>query len=54
MDLNFVEVIAQVGFPIAVASYTLIVLNNTIKQNTSLLEKIALKLDLELTQNDKK
>lgn len=34
---EIITVISQVGFPIAVATYTLIVLNKTIKENTKIL-----------------
>lgn len=34
---EIITVIGQVGFPIAVATYTLIVLNKTIKENTQIL-----------------
>ncbi|UWG95508.1 YvrJ family protein [Dehalobacter sp. DCM] len=34
MELDLVTLIGQLGFPIAVASYTLIKLDQTIKENT--------------------
>ena len=47
MDLNaYVQIIAQVGFPIAVATYSLVVLNKTIQRNTEVMTKIAAKLDI--------
>ena len=47
MEFDVVNVISQVGFPIAVAIYSLVVLNKTIQQNTEIMIKIATKLDLE-------
>lgn len=47
MELDIVNVISQVGFPIAVATYTLVTLNNTIKKNTEVMTKIATKLGVD-------
>jgi hypothetical protein len=44
---EIVNVISQVGFPIAVAIYALVKLNNTISENTKVLTQIAAKLDVE-------
>lgn len=41
------QLISTVGFPIAVASYSLIVLNKTVQKNTEVMTKIATKLDIE-------
>lgn len=45
--MDLVSVISQVGFPIAVATYSLVVLNKTIQKNTEVMTKIATKLDIE-------
>ena len=34
MEFDIIQVISQVGFPIAVATYSLTRLNNTIQENT--------------------
>jgi hypothetical protein len=50
MDSNqIVAFISQVGFPIAVATYSLVVLNKTIQKNTEVMTKIAAKLDIDTT-----
>lgn len=41
------QLISTVGFPIAVASYSLVVLNKTVQKNTEVMTKIATKLDIE-------
>lgn len=41
-----VQVVSQVGFPIAVACYSLIVLNKTIQKNTEIMTRIDAKLDI--------
>jgi len=51
--MELVQVISQVGFPIAVATYSLVVLNTTIQKNTEIMTKIATKLDIEAVQNSK-
>lgn len=45
--VDIVQVISQVGFPIAVATYSLVVLNETIKRNTDVMTKIAVKLGID-------
>ncbi len=45
--MDLVQVVSQVGFPIAVATYSLVVLNSTIKKNTEIMTKIATKLDID-------
>lgn len=52
--MDLVQVISQVGFPIAVATYSLVVLNKTIQRNTDVMNKIATKLDIEITANETK
>lgn len=47
MEMDIVQIISQVGFPIAVACYVLIVLNNTVKKNTEILIKISEQLDID-------
>ena len=44
--MDLVALISQVGFPIAVASYSLLVLNKTVQRNTEVMTKIAAKLDI--------
>lgn len=47
MDVTeIVQVVSQVGFPITVAGYSLIVLNKTIQENTKIMTRIAAKLDI--------
>lgn len=41
------QLISTVGFPIAVASYSLVVLNKTVQKNTEVMTKIATKLDID-------
>jgi hypothetical protein len=47
MEVEMVNFISQVGFPIAVATYSLVVLNKTVQRNTEVMTKIATKLDIE-------
>lgn len=47
MNMDILQAISQVGFPIAVASYSLVVLNKTVHKNTEVMTKIAAKLDIE-------
>lgn len=54
MTAELTQLISTVGFPIAVASYTLITLNKTIQknttivqENTSLLKRVIAKLDIK-------
>lgn len=44
--MDLATLISQVGFPIAVATYSLVTLNKTIKANTKVLVLIAEKLDV--------
>jgi len=46
VELDLVAVISQVGFPIAVATYALVTLNKTVKENTTVMIKIAAKLNI--------
>jgi hypothetical protein len=46
VEIDIINAVSQVGFPIAVATYALVVLNNTIRKNTEVLTKIAVKLDV--------
>jgi hypothetical protein len=52
--MDLVSVISQVGFPIAVATYCLVVLNKTIQKNTEVMNKICAKLDVDTTVDEKK
>ena len=45
--MDLATMISQVGFPIAVATYSLVVLNKTIQKNTEVMTKIATKLGIE-------
>ena len=48
------KIISSVGFPIAIASYVIIVLNKTLNENTMILTKLVEKMDnLECRLDDK-
>lgn len=47
LEMDIVSVISQVGFPIAVAVYSLVVLNKTVQRNTEVMTKIATKLVID-------
>lgn len=47
MEMDIVQIISQVGFPIAMATYFVVVFNKNLKENTQVLIKIAEKLDIE-------
>ena len=47
MEFDVLAAISQVGFPIAVAAYSLIVLNKTIQRNTEIMTRIAARLDID-------
>lgn len=49
--MDLVQLISQVGFPIAVATYSLVVLNNTIKQNTTTLQNLTTEITFLRTTN---
>jgi hypothetical protein len=49
---QLITFISQVGFPIAVATYSLVVLNKTVQRNTDVMNKIAVKLDIETTTTE--
>ena len=56
VEMDILTAISQVGFPIAVAVYSLVTLNNTIKRNTEVMNRIATKLDIncdEVTKEGK-
>lgn len=53
MNFDIVQVISQVGFPIAVATYSLVVLNKTIQRNTEVMQQIAVKLNINTTEDEK-
>lgn len=44
MEFEILQAISQVGFPIAVASYSLVVLNRTIQENTKVLVRLEEKI----------
>jgi hypothetical protein len=50
--MDLAQLISQVGFPIAVAAYSLVVLNKTVQKNTEVMTKIATKLGVD-TVDDK-
>lgn len=52
MEFDVIQMISQVGFPIAVATYSLVVLNKTVQRNTDIMTKIATKLDIQ-TESEK-
>lgn len=45
--MDLVQLISQVGFPIAVATFALIKLDKTMNANTRVMIKIAERLDVE-------
>ena len=47
VEMDIFSVISQVGFPIAVAVYSLVVLNKTVQRNTEVMTKIATKLGID-------
>ena len=48
------KLISSVGFPIAIATYVIVVLNKTLNENTLVLTKLVEKLDgLEARLDDK-
>ena len=47
MLTSVLAAISQVGFPIAVATYSLVVLNKTIQKNTEIMNRIAARLDID-------
>lgn len=47
MEFDVLQAISQVGFPIAVATYSLVILNKTVQKNTEIMTKIATKLDID-------
>lgn len=51
MELDIVQIVSQVGFPIAVAAYSLTRLERTVKQNTLVMQAVALKMGV-YKQND--
>ena len=42
---NIIALISNVGFPIAIATYIIVVMNNTLKQSNELLTKLVEKID---------
>jgi hypothetical protein len=52
MEMDIVALISQVGFPIAVATYTLVRLNSTIGENTKMLNAIYQKLMGEVPKGE--
>jgi hypothetical protein len=54
MNFDIVQVISQVGFPIAVATYSLVVLNKTVQKNTDVMTRIAAKLNIDTSSLDDK
>lgn len=47
MELDIIQLISQVGFPISVATYALVTLNKEIKKNTEVMIRISEKLDIK-------
>lgn len=50
MEIDVLNAISTVGFPIAVATYSLVVLNKTVQENTKVMIQISEKLDLKESQ----
>lgn len=50
--MDLMQMISQVGFPIAVAGYSLVVLNETIKKNTESNTKLATKIEQFIRERD--
>ena len=48
VEMDIISVISQVGFPIAVAVYSLVVLNKTVQRNTEVMTKIETKIETKL------
>ena len=48
---EIIALISNVGFPIAIASYVIVVLNKTIKENNDILAKIVEKIDVLVGQD---
>ena len=48
---DVMSIISNVGFPIAIASYVIVVLNKTIKENNDILAKIVEKIDVLVGQD---
>jgi hypothetical protein len=46
MEGDWVQIVSQVGFPIAVATYSLVVLNKTVQKNTEIMTIISTKLGI--------
>jgi hypothetical protein len=44
MEFDIITVIGQLGFPIAVATYSLVVLNKTMKENTEFTKEMLILL----------
>jgi hypothetical protein len=51
MEQEIINFISQVGFPIAVATYSLVKLEKTIQENTKVMIQIAERL--EIKENEK-
>lgn len=48
--MDLAQLISQVGFPIAIATYSIVVLNKTVQNNTKMLNIIATKLGIDVTK----
>ena len=49
---TFVQLISNVGFPIAIACYVIIIVNKTLEENNKILTQISAKIDV-LEENSK-
>ncbi|MCT4564167.1 MAG: YvrJ family protein [Maledivibacter sp.] len=47
MDMDLVQLIGQVGFPIAVATFSLLRLEKTMKENTRVMIRICERLEIK-------
>ena len=54
MEFDLIQAISQTGFAMAVATYSLVVLNKTVQKNTEVMIKIATKLDIANSQETDK
>ena len=50
--MDLIQVVSQVGFPIAVATYCLVILNKTIEQNSAIVTKLSEKIDAILNTKE--
>ena len=54
MDFDLGQAVSQVGFPIAVSIYSLVVLNRSVNRLAEIMTKVAAKLDVNASVYDDK